>query len=137
MENYFNTKNFDEAVRASGYTMAQIAELIPCRVNDLYRYRKGEVIPRFSRLKKLIEILGPTITGLKISSAGHNNAAAFSGEKRKFLFWFSTLSRMEQVQMLGAIQTIYEFGPTADIGFAADFATALTTGLKEQKEQPG
>jgi hypothetical protein len=136
VKNLFNRVAFGKAIDESRYTIQEIAEMVPCRPNDLYRYRKGEATPRINRLKRLVEILGPSITGLSISGQ-RGRSLRFNQDEQQHLNWFRGLPLYQQARMLGAFAAIYEYGPDADESFAADFAERLIAEEQQHKEQPG
>jgi predicted transcriptional regulator len=136
VQNLFNQKAFAEALDGCKYSINEIADMIGCKPNDLYRYRKGEAVPRIERLKKLIAILGPSITGLAVTS-GEMPSTQFTQEERRYLAWFRALPTYRQARILGYTQAVYEFGSDVDAEFAADFAEQLVVEEERQKEQPG
>ena len=136
VKNLFNSKAFAEALDKCKYGIPEIARRIGCQPNDLYRYKKGEAVPRFGRLKQLVEILGPSITGLVVSAEGTSNTQ-FTQEERRFLAWFQALATYRQARILGYLQAVYEFGPGVDAEFAAQLAEGLIVATEQQKEQPG
>jgi len=136
VKNLFNRQAFVKACEESKYSMTEIADIVGCRVNDLYRYKKGEATPRISRLKKLVEVLGPSITGLAVTTNG-KPVSQFNDDERKYLNWFRNLPTYRQARILGYTTAVFEFGSDVDADFAADLAEGLSSSEEQQKEQPG
>lgn len=136
VKNLFNLPAFIKAIEKGPLDEKAIAEKIGCYVNDIYRYKRGEALPRMSRLKKLVELLGPSITGLTVTT-DEKSTSKFTAEERRYFAWFRSLPPFRQARILGYTEAVYEFGNDADGEFAADFAGQLILAEQQQKEQPG
>lgn len=136
VKKFFNHKAFVKALDESPYNEKELADMLGCYLNDIYRYKRGESVPRMGRLKQLIEIFGTSIVGLGVST---NDTPKYrlTAIERQHLNWFLSLPVFHQARMLGAFATVYEFGRDADAGFAADLAERLILEEEQSKEQPG
>ena len=136
VKNLFNREAFVKAIDESRFTVQEIADRVGCRPNDIYRYRKGEATPRVTRLKKLVDILGPSITGLAVTTNG-KPSPQLTEDERRYMAWFRGLPPYRQARVLGYTTAVYELGSDADAEFAAELAGELAAAESQQKEQPG
>lgn len=136
----FNLEEFKAAVEKSNLTVAEIAEQIPCSAVDVYRYLRGDSRPRKIRLKRFVEILGPTVAGLKhegLKVTGDKKFKSnFSEMEHQCIHAFKSLSVFSQARVLSAETVLFEFGNDADLEFAADLGGELVLQAP-QKEQTG
>jgi transcriptional regulator with XRE-family HTH domain len=136
VKNLFNQEAFVKALNESRFSVQEVADMVGCRPNDIYRYKKGEATPRVSRLKKLVDILGPSITGLGVTTNGRP-ATQLTEDERRYLTWFRGLPPYRQARILGYTTAVYELGSEADAEFAAELAGELSVSESQTKEQPG
>lgn len=136
VKNPFNRAAFCEALEESPHSVTKIARLVGCRTSELYRYKNGQAVPQHPRLIKLVEVLGPTITNLKLSGSAEV-PFRFTTEQQEHLRRFKSWPPYVQAKMLSAETALFEFGPDADVEFAAAFGESLNLEEQQQKEQPG
>lgn len=138
----FNLVKFRTAVNQSKYKIAEIAAEVPCSLNTMYRYMRGESPPRPRILKRLVEILGPSIVDLKKTelklTTDKKQKSNYNEKERQCIQMFMSLSSAySRARVLSAETALYEFGFDADLKFAADLGGALVREQEQQAEQTG
>jgi transcriptional regulator with XRE-family HTH domain len=136
VKNNFNHHKFVKAIEESGLSLTQLADKINCKVNVLYRYINGEMNPRPERLKLFIDILGPSIVDVEISSFDEI-LPDLNPEYWRVFAWFADKSAVQQAYILGSLRVIRELGRNADVRFAAELARRLALQEESQKKQLG
>lgn len=133
----FDSEAFAKAVQDSKLQVPQVAAKVGCSVSDIYRYIRGESTPRMERLKKLVELLGPSISGLALVENGKASLQRFTQEEQRFLAFFRGLSLCKQARLLGYCEAVFAYGNNADPEFAAAVAEQLVLENQQRQGQLG
>lgn len=135
LRNRFDKEAFAKAISESPLTRQQIADAAGIAdVSDISRYIRGDTAPRMARLKRLVEVLGPSITGLAFVHNGHKKPVQFSKAEREIISRFEALPYSRQGPVLGYCQARYEFGNDADAEFAADLVDSMNDDRQPQEQ---
>lgn len=137
LKKLFDPIAFSKAIEESPFTRREIAEMVACGASDIHRYEKGEFTPRPDRLKKFVEILGPSITGLSVRTNGRAALRPFTPDERQFLAWFRSLPHPRQCRLLGFCEAVVAFGNDVDADFAATLSEQLARENQPPQEQSG
>jgi hypothetical protein len=135
-KNLFNPEALPVLIDEAELTYQQVADEVGCGLSTLYKWIKGDTVPRYKQLKKLVVLLGPQVTRLKVGSLNQSEVYLSLDEKR-VVRWFAARTRTEQDKLIGCLAVIREFGPDVDVEFAAELGAGLLTVELRSKEQPG
>jgi len=135
MRKLFDSKALEREVEQSGYTKTDLAKMIGCHPSELTRYVRGEITPRPARLKKMVEIFGPSITGLSVSSNNMPQAQGFTQDELRIVALFETLPYPRQCYMSGFLRARVVYGPHVDAEFAANLSEQLANESQRIQEQ--
>ena len=137
MRKIFDNIAFSKAIEESGMTKTDLANKIECSASDIHRYEKGLSTPRPERLKRLVEILGPSITGLSVVTDVQSVSKQFSHDEQQFLTWFVSIPYPRKCRILGFCEAVAAFGNDIDAEFAADLSEQLAHANLPPQEQLG
>lgn len=137
VQKLFDSVAFAKAVEDSKLPVAVIAGKVGCSISDIYRYIRGETTPRMDRLKKIVELLGPTISGLALTGSPSGIQKRLSVEEQRFLTFFSALPPFRQAFILGWCEAVFAYGKRADPEFAAVVAEQLVHDNQRRQGQLG
>ena len=135
-KNLFNPEALPLLIDEAELTYQQVADEVGCGLSTLYKWIRGDTVPRYKQLRKLVVLLGPQVTRLKVGSLNQSEIY-LSLDEKQVVRWFAARSRTEQDKLIGCLAVIREFGPDADVEFAAELGVSLLTGELRSKELPG
>lgn len=137
VQKLFDYEAFAKAVQDSKLAMPEIAAQVGCSVSDIYRYIRGDTTPRMERLKKMVELFGPAISGLALTGSASGIRKRFSIEEQRFLTFFTALPPFRQAFILGWCESVFAYGRRADPEFAAVVAEHLVHDNQQRQGHTG